>query len=363
VTTVKLRGIKKVTRRLATGRIETYCYAWKGGPRLHGRPGSPEFIANYNKALADRKQPSRGELRFVVTKFRESSAYMGLSAATKRAYSSYLDAIGSEFGDMPLAALADPRVRGVFFEWRDSMSATPRNADYAWSVLARVLSFAKDRGLITSNPCERGGRLYRADRADRIWTDADLNRLFAVASPEVAAVVRCALWTGQRQGDILAMPWSGWDGQRLAVRQSKTGRRVTIPAPKALAETIAALPRVSPTMFVSSEQRPWTGDGFRSSFAKACERAKIDGLTFHDLRGTAVTRLALAGCTTAEIAAITGHSLKDLGAIIDRHYLSRTDEMSENAIRKLEKRTETGKRLENGETTELPAERTARLTR
>ena len=33
-------------------------------------------------------------------------------------------------------------------------------------------------------------------------------------------------------------------------------------------------------------------------------------LTFHDLRGSAVTRLARAECTTAEIATITGHSLK-----------------------------------------------------
>ncbi|MGY4364678.1 hypothetical protein ACVW1A_000743 [Bradyrhizobium sp. LB1.3] len=42
--------------------------------------------------------------------------------------------------------------------------ATPRKADLAWTVLARILSFAKDRGIITSNPCERGGRLYVADR-------------------------------------------------------------------------------------------------------------------------------------------------------------------------------------------------------
>ena len=145
------------------------------------------------------------------------------------------------------------------------------------------------------------------------------------------------------------MRWSSWDGSRLLVKQSKTGRRVSVPATSALAETIASLPRTGPLIFTSSEGRPWTGDGFRSSFAKACAKANIDGLTFHDLRGAAVTQLALAGCTTAEIAAITGHSLKDLGAIVDRRYLSRTDEMGQNAIRKLEKRTEIGKRLESGD--------------
>ena len=50
-------------------------------------------------------------------------------------------------------------------------------------------------------------------------------------------------------------------------------------------------------------------------------RADLGDLHFHDLRGTAVTRLALAGCTVPEIAAITGHSLKDVEAILDAHYL------------------------------------------
>jgi hypothetical protein len=49
-----------------------------------------------------------------------------------------------------------------------------------------------------------------------------------------------------------------------------------------------------------------------------------------------VTRLAVAGCTVPEIAAITGHSLKDVQDILDRHYLSRDQALAETAIRKLE---------------------------
>src|SRR5262249_51202909 len=45
------------------------------------------------------------------------------------------------------------------------------SADYAWTVLQRILSVAKDRGKIKTNPCERGGRLYEADRSDKLWTD------------------------------------------------------------------------------------------------------------------------------------------------------------------------------------------------
>jgi integrase len=71
----------------------------------------------------------------------------------------------------------------------------------------------------------------------------------------------------------------------------------------------------------------------------ACKRAGIVGLTFHDTRGTAVTRLALAGATEAEIASITGHSLRSVHTILDAHYLSRDPALGESAIRKLEKRT------------------------
>jgi integrase len=86
---------------------------------------------------------------------------------------------------------------------------------------------------------------------------------------------------------------------------------------------------------------PWTSNGFSSSFRKAMGKAGVVGLTFHDTRGTAVTRLAVAGCTVPEIATFTGHSLKDVQSILDAHYLHRDPAMAESALRKLERRTET----------------------
>tara|TARA_R100000501_G_scaffold17919_1_gene34887 strand:- start:120026 stop:120325 length:300 start_codon:yes stop_codon:yes gene_type:complete len=62
------------------------------------------------------------------------------------------------------------------------------------------------------------------------------------------------------------------------------------------------------------------------------------GGTSPNLRGNAVTRLALAECSEAEIATITGHSLKDVGAIRDAHYLKRDSGLAASAIRKLENR-------------------------
>jgi hypothetical protein len=54
---VLLKGINRVVKRLADGRTEVYYYAWKGGPRLRGKPASPEFHASYNEAVS-RKSPA-----------------------------------------------------------------------------------------------------------------------------------------------------------------------------------------------------------------------------------------------------------------------------------------------------------------
>src|SRR5215472_3536630 len=121
--------------------------------------------------------------------------------------------------------------------------------------------------------------------------------------------------------------------------QSASGARVAIPVGGPLKSALDETPKRSTLILTSSDNKPWTEDGFRSSWRKACATAGIVGLTFHDLGGTAVTRLALAGCTEAEIAAITGHSLRDVAAILDVHYLHRDPALAESAIRKLERRT------------------------
>jgi integrase len=84
----------------------------------------------------------------------------------------------------------------------------------------------------------------------------------------------------------------------------------------------------------------WTSDGFRTSWDKTFKRAGLgdDDLHFHDLRGAAVTRLALSGCTVPEIAAITGHSPRDVEAILDAHYLGGGVELAEQAMMKLDAR-------------------------
>jgi integrase len=185
--------------------------------------------------------------------------------------------------------------------------------------LARVLSWALDRGLIAANPCERGGRLYRGSRAEKIWTVEDEAAFLERAPAHLHLPLILALWTGERQGDLLRLPWSSYDGKNIRLRQSKTGRPVAIPVGEPLKVRLDAEPKSSTIILTNTEGKPWTSDGFRASWGKACKAVGVVGVTFNDLRGTAVTRLALVGATETEIATITGHSLRDVRAILDMH--------------------------------------------
>jgi integrase len=255
---------------------------------------------------------------------------------TQREYGRYLDLIREKFGRLTIEELQQTATRGRFKEWRDSMARTPRAADYAWMVLARVLSVAKDRGVLTINICERGGRLSRGGRAEKIWTDADLAKFNAAAPPHMRLALLAGLWTGQRQGDLLSLTWAAYDGSLIRLKQSKTGARVVVPIARPLRTALDSAVRLAPTVLTNSRGKSWTKAGFQTSWRKACEKSGIKGLTYHDLRGTAVTRLALAGCTVAEIAAVTGHSLRDVDRILDVHYLGGREELARRAIAKLE---------------------------
>ena len=157
------------------------------------------------------------------------------------------------------------------------------------------------------------------------------------------------------------LPWSAYDGKTIKLRQRKTGQYVPIPVADTLNAALDAAPRQSPIMLTNSAGKPWSESGFQGAWGKATMRAGIRGLTFHDLRGTAVVTLARAGCTEAEIYAITGHKPSDVRAILTAHYLPRDAEVAVNAIAKLN-RYETQRRDQKGDETLPTALPTARKT-
>lgn len=348
---IRLKGLNRVKKRLASGKTVTYYYAWKGGPRLQGDPGSQQFIESYNAAIAARFAAPPDQLRSILEKYEASTSFSDLADRTRQDYRKHLRTIEAEYGDFPIEALADRRTRGEFLAWRERLATkSRRQADYAYAVLARVLSWANNRGLVQLNPCERPGRLYRSTRSTKVWTADDEQRFYEHAPPHLHLPLLMALWTGQRQGDLLALRWSAYDGEYIRLTQQKTKVRVQIPVGKPLKAALDASKAQAAShtadlsgdahVLLTTRNSPWTAAGFRASWRKASQAARITNLTFHDLRGTAVTRLAIAGCTIPEIATITGHSLKDVGTILDSHYLDRSNDLGESAIRKLERELE-----------------------
>jgi integrase len=294
----------------------------------------------------------------LLFRFQESGEFLhGISDRTRRDYVKHIKRIEHAFGDFPIKALDDPQARAIFLEWRDKLARTSlRQADYAYGTLARVLSWALKRGLITKNPCAEGGKLYHGTRVDKIWSDEDVSRFFAIAPPHMCLAMKLAINTGQRQGDLLKLPWSAYDGQTIKVRQRKTGAYVQVPVSDELRAVLDGTPKRSPLMLVNTDGKPWSESGFQGAWGKATARAGIRGRTFHDLRGTAVVTLARAGCNEVEIYSITGHKPGDVQAILTAHYLPRDGEVATNAIAKLNiyKKTRGDQTEDKNLPTELP---------
>jgi integrase len=316
---VELRGVAK-TR--AKGRA--YYYAWRGGPRLRGEPGSPEFHLSYNEAIESRRTPEPGRFRSLVVLYRASPDYRKLADSTRREWSPWLDRISDHFGDLRIAQFDRPeKIRPAIRRWRQQWTDKPRTADYALQVLSRVLALAVEAGSIAGNPCEGIKRLYSGNRSEIIWTDADIAILKKTCGIEIAHAVDLASHTGLRLGDLLRLSWPhvGEDVITLASGKSRGRREAVIPLYDDLREVLARIPKRSTTVLTNSKGRPWTPDGFGSSF----NRAKIDAgmndrnLHFHDLRGTAATRFYIAGLSIRVIAEILAWSEDQVERIIRRY--------------------------------------------
>lgn len=326
---VRLKGLNHVRKRLADGTLRTYYYAWKSGPRLSGEPGSPEFIASYNAAITGSRRLPKRDLQSLIDEYLDSNAFTALKPKTQRTYLYQIDKrIRPEFHDMAISALSERGTRREILDWRQRIGKTaPRQADLAFRTLARIISWALDREIISLNPCLNAGKLYAGTRRDIVWTPEQEAAFRASAPKHLCLALDLALWTGQRQGDLLELQWSSYDGEFIRLKQSKTGKRVIIPVarnPKVAldarkAELVRSGKRAEnfqlETILTTMSGDAWTEDGFRGTWAKARDEAKIENVRFNDLRGTAVTRLAVAGCSVPEIASITGHSLKDAEAI------------------------------------------------
>ena len=121
----------------------------------------------------------------------------------------------------------------------------------------------------------------------------------------LAGVVRVALETGLRRGELLGLQWDQVDMSRglirLADTETKSGRRREVPMRQAVYVVLAALPG-------PHEGRVWPAGDIRTAFENAVTEAKLDGLHFHDLRHSFASWFVMQGGSPLALQKILGHA-------------------------------------------------------
>lgn len=324
---VRLVGLHEVKAKLANGETATYFYAWRGGPRMKAKPGTNAFMQEFVRLTKGRQKKAKDEtVGWLADQYLKSAEYQKLRPSTRRDYERIIGAIKVRWEDMPLRALEAKGARTLLIDWRNEMRSAPRSADMHLTVFARIVAWGKDREHVARNPLERVKKLHNGSRKDIIWMPSQLDTMLAKASPHLVSVAKMALWTMQRQSDILTMPTIAFDGGRLWITQGKTGARVRVrPATEILQILNDAKEKGRQRVLVNSFGDNWTSSGFRASWRKEMARLHITGVTFHDLRGTGITYAYANGMDIERIAEISGHSKTECETIIRKNYLAGGD--------------------------------------
>lgn len=311
--------------------------------------------------------------------YKDTKRYQRLKPKTRAEYGYCLNKIEAWAGDQPVRGLTPLAIEAYY----EGLADTPAMANAVLRVLRILLKSAKKHGLVAANAAQDVELIGTAPRL-HLWPDEELEAYLVVADqgdpgrglpplPSIGDAVLLAYYSGQRQGDCLALKEAGFQSGRVQLKQSKRGKWISVPAtPRLLArledanrraeallrarrEALLARGRAREARALARETvilceltaRRWNQFTFRHYFARIRAAAaegsnalgrppcpSIAGSQFLDLRDTAVTRLAKAGCTIPEICAITGHSERTCYEIL-KHYLALDSEIADNAIAKL----------------------------
>jgi integrase len=316
---------------------------------LPGLPGSAEFMETYQAALAGEVAPpieigsigtKPGTVAAAVAAYFGSAAYAGLAPYTKRSQRYILERFRESHGDKRFDKLESKHVQAMVAE----KLATPHAARSFLTALRAVVAVAIAIGLRSSDPTLgiRNPKV-RDTGGFKTWTEEHIAQ-FEVAYP-IGSRARLAfallLYTAQRRGDIIRMGRQHIRDGFIRVRQQKTGTELEIPLLPDLQEVLAAHPAEHLTFLTTKMGRPFVANGFTCWFRDICREAGLPaGLSAHGLRKAACRRLAEAGCSANQIAAISGHAtLREVA-----RYTKAADQkrMAADAMRAITKKPETG---------------------
>jgi integrase len=280
--------------------------------RLPGLPGSAEFMAAYSQALAGAPEPvgkdrsKAGSVAAAIAGYYASPAFAkNLAPSSQAVRKAVLEAFRREHGDKLIRSMPTKFLRALL----DAMEPTTAKN---WLAAIRALTaHAIKVDLIETDPT-LGIRLRRiAGDGHHTWSEEEI-AAFEAAHP-IGSRERLAfalgLYTAQRRGDVVAMGRQHVRNGLLHVTQRKTGKALAIPIHPELQAILATVPATQMTFVQTLRGKPFDPHAFSAWFGEACDAAGLSSeCTFHGLRKAACRRLAEAGCTVHEIAAISGHA-------------------------------------------------------
>jgi integrase len=274
-----------------------------------------EFWTEYQAALAGVKAAGQkigagrykpGTISAVVLSWYQSPDFLGLRASTRAVRRGILDRFMRVHGEKPVRGLERQHIKAIL----GKMADRPNAANNLLKVLRIVLDFAVEIELIERNPAlgVKGFRVKAIGATS--WSESDIADFEARhpigTRPRLAMTL--LLYTGQRRGDVVRMGWQHVKGDRIALRQEKTGAVLALKIHAALSDALAHSPRTNLTFLMTAAGAPFTAAGFGNAFRDWCDEAGLKGRSAHGLRKAAARRLAQAGNSTKQIQSVTGHA-------------------------------------------------------
>ncbi|MEN3176398.1 tyrosine-type recombinase/integrase [Gluconobacter sp. OJA] len=276
----------------------------------------PAFIAAYQAAasgaeprgLDAAKVTRTGSLRDVIESWYVTAHFKTLEESTKAVYRRLLERMrGADYAANPVLLMESRHVRMIMARHNDS----PTTANRMLRLLSMLMEHAIHMGWAENNPTAGVPRMKIKSDGIHSWTDDEIARYEArwPSGTRERRALALLLYTGQRRSDVVKMGPRSLTGHGIHVRQQKTGTELVIPIHEQLrVELNQWQPSGAGTFLATEKGRPMSVNNFYNQFIDWCREAGLPaGCSPHGLRKAAARRLAEAGCTTHQIAAITGH--------------------------------------------------------
>ena len=294
-----------------TGRMRYYFRRHGIRRVLPGLPGSTEFMTAYGVFLADKpKEVERRpvaapkSLAALAIRYYGSPQYLALSTTSRANYRRIIDGFLEEHGHRRVDQMTREHVDVLI----GRLAHKPGAGITLLKRIRTLVRYAMALGWTDRDPTA-GVKAYKS-KEFHTWTEDEI-ALYERCWPEGSRerlTFSLLLYTGQRGSDVHRMTWADIVGDAICVAQQKTAVKLTIPLHDALRRELALARREHQTILVTAFGQSFTVKGFGQMISSAIREAGLPRrCKAHGLRKAAARRLAEAGCSASEIAAITGH--------------------------------------------------------